>query len=91
MPGELSPGTVGRRVEPEGGERKLRERIHRESKQIDDHGNLPYSFSKPSKAKKSSVFECLECGYVMSAPVNTVMIVCSGCKNAAKVKELKDD
>lgn len=89
MPGELSPGTVGRRTIPEGGEKKLRDRIHKESKAMDKYGNLPYSFSKPKKNKRQSIFECENCGNIIQAPVNTVMIICSNCKNAVEVKELK--
>ena len=91
MPGELSPGSMGRRTLPEGGERRLRDKIHRESKEMDKYGNLPYSFSKPKKHKKQSLFECENCGHITYAPKNTIMIVCSECKEAAKVKEIKDE
>ena len=91
MPGYLEPGKVGRRTVPEGGEQKLRDRIHKESKQMDNWGNLPYSFSKPKKGKRSSVYECCECGKIISAPINTVMVICRGCGNAAKVKEITDE
>lgn len=91
MPGELSPGTVGRRVIPEGGEKKLREKIHKESKDMDKYGKLPYSFSKPKKGKKQSFYECEKCGNVIQAPVNTIMVVCRNCNEAVKVKELIDE
>ena len=87
---ELSPGSTGRRWTPEGGERKHREKIHRESKIADDHKNLPFSFSKPPKSGPNRTFKCLGCGALTSAPKNTVMIVCRECKNACKV-ELIDE
>ena len=46
MPGELSPGSTKRRWIPEGGEQRLRDRIHKESKFVDDHKNLPFTFAK---------------------------------------------
>ena len=91
MPGELSPGTTGRRWVPEGGEQKLREKIHRDSKFADDHKNLPFEFSKPVKPKKHDWFECVNCGSVKSAPKNTVMVVCKDCKQASEVRRLSDE
>lgn len=86
--GELSPGSVGRRYVPDEGEQKLRGRIHKESKYIDNYGKLPYSFSKPPRIKKQRMYVCCECGNVLQAPINTIMVVCSNCGKAAKVKEL---
>jgi len=88
--GELSPGSTPRRWIPEGGEQKLRDKIHRESKFTDDHKNMPFSFSKPPKSKSQRWFRCLGCGHETSAPKNTIMIVCKKCKNACKV-ELIDE
>jgi len=76
---ELSPGSTPRRYVPALGEKKHRERIHRESK-IADSKNLPFTFSKPKKPKRQSSFKCKHCGYVFSAPVNTVGVICSECK-----------
>ena len=91
MAKELSPGVTKRRVLPEGGEQKLRDKIHKESREYDNYGNLPFSFGKPMKGKKTILYECLDCGNVMYAPVNTVMIVCPKCKKAAKVKEVTNE
>ena len=88
--GELSPGSTPRRWEPEGGERKHRERIHRESKAADNHGNLPFEFSKPSKGKKHTWFRCVECQREFSASVNTVMYACPECKKATKVERVEE-
>ena len=79
-----------RRWVPPGGIKKHNEKIHRESKIADDHKNLPFTFSKPTKDKRHEWFECVECGRVISAPVNTVMCVCPDCKKATKVKVIKE-
>jgi len=87
----LTPGSTPRRWVPEGGEQRHREKIHRESKFADDNKNLPFSFSKPYKPKKHDWFECIECGYVLSAPKNTVMIGCKRCSKATKVERIGDE
>lgn len=90
MPGELSPGSTPRRWIPEGGERKYREKIHRESKFIDDNKNLPFTFSKPQHPKKQVLFKCLECGHFFYAAKNTVMAICTKCKKAVKVEVINE-
>lgn len=82
---KLSPGSP-RRWEPECGIKKHNERIHRESKYADDHKNLPFTFSKPKKAKRQEYFICNNCGYVLSANVNTVGVICSSCKKYSSVR-----
>jgi hypothetical protein len=79
-----------RRWIPEGGLQKHREKIHRESKFADDHKNLPFTFSKPTKPKKYEWFGCVECGRVLSAPKNTIMYACPDCKKATKVVRIDD-
>jgi len=86
---ELSPGAP-RRYVPEGGERKHREKIHRESKFADDHKGLPFSFSRPPKSKKQLWFRCVGCGHEMLASKNTIMIVCSNCDKAVKVEKIDE-
>ncbi len=88
--GELSPGSTPRRWIPEGGERKHRERIHRESKIADDHKNLPFQFSKPPMTKKQTWFKCAECSREFSASVNTIMYACPDCKKATRVERIKE-
>jgi len=88
MPGELKPGSMPRRWLPEGGERAYREKIHRESKFADDYKNLPFSFSKPQHPKKNCLFKCLECGHIFLASKNTIMVICSECKKAARVEQI---
>lgn len=85
---ELSPGSVGRRWAPEGGVNKLNERIHRESKHMDNHGNLPFTFSKPKKYTSNKHIKCTNCGYVTSASKNTVGIICNECKKYSSVTEV---
>ncbi len=84
----LEPGATKRRYEPEKGIRKHNERIHRESKTVGDHSNLPFTFSKPSKPKRHNTVECKECGYTVSVPINTVGMICVGCKKYVSVGEV---
>ncbi len=88
--GELDPGSTPRRWEPESGLQKHRERIHKESKTADDHKNLPFTFSKPAKAKRMAGFKCAECERTFSASVNTIMCICPECKKATKVERLDE-
>jgi hypothetical protein len=71
---------------PEGGERKYREKIRKESKFVDDHKNLPFTFSKPRRLGKQALFKCLGCGHTFFASKNTVMCICSECKKAMSVE-----
>jgi uncharacterized OB-fold protein len=79
-----------RRWLPEGGEKKLKEKIHRESKFADDHKNLPFSFSKPKKSGKMICFQCVECGRVVMAGINAVMCICPDCKKVTKVEKVEE-
>lgn len=83
----LEPGSMPRRWIPESGLQEHREKIHKESK-IADKKNLPFTFSKPGKAKKQSQFKC-ECGHVFLASKNTVMVICSRCKKLSKVEKME--
>ena len=72
---ELTPGTTPRRYEPASGTKKHNERIHRESKQMDKNGNLPFTFSKPNKSSdKIKHLQCRECGEITS--VTSKFLVC---------------
>lgn len=86
--GELTPGATKRRWEPEEGVTKLNERIHKESKYLNDHKNLEFNFSKPKKASKREWKKCLKCGHVSYVPKNTVGIICSKCKQYSSVEEV---
>ena len=88
MAGELSPGSTDRRYIPEGGLKRHRERIHKESKFADDHKKLPFEFSKPKKGGRREWFECVECGRELFVSVNTVMCVCPNCNKATKVERI---
>ena len=79
-----------RRWIPEGGIKRHNEKIHRESKIADDYKNLPFTFSKPPRNKRHGWFECVECGKIISASINTDMCVFSNCKKATKVEKIKD-
>lgn len=84
----LSPGSKGRRYNPEGGLQKYRDRIHRESEFADKHKNLPFSFSKPKKSKRHITAKCKSCGSIVSVPVNTVGMICTKCKKYSSVEVL---
>lgn len=86
--GELSPGTIGRRWEPEGGVKKHNERIHRESSYVDANMNLPFTFSKPKKGGKRQYMKCSKCGHIVYVSVNTVGIICKECSTYSSVEEV---
>jgi len=82
-------GSTERRWIPEGGLRRHNDKIHRESKFADDYKNLPFSFSKPQKGKKTLLFKCVVCGRCLYAPVNTFMYICPVCKKVTKVERIE--
>ncbi len=87
--GELSPGSTGRRWEPEEGVKKLNERIHKDSKFADDYKNHPFKFSKPAKsAVKNKVLRCDSCGHIIRGSRNTVSMICPSCKIYSSVQEV---
>jgi len=87
---ELAPGTMPRRWSPPGGEKKYRERIHKESKHADNK-NLPFTFRKPPKPKgRSLLLKCDNCGAVISGTTVTVGIICSSCGKFSTVSAVED-
>jgi hypothetical protein len=84
----ITPGSVGRRYEPPIGVKKHNERIHKESKYADDNKKLPFSFSKPSKSKKSKLVKCCNCDNITYASINTIGIICSNCHKYSAVEEV---
>ena len=87
---ELTPGTTGRRFEPEGGVNSLNKRIHKESKFADDNKNLPFTFSKPKKAQRQIIVECKNCGALKLVNKTTVGVICSECKQYSGVEEINE-
>ena len=88
---ELSPGATPRRYEPAGGLKKHRERIHRESKQIDGK-NLDFTFGKPYKPRgRPTILACDNCGYVLSGTTATAGVICPECKKFSTVSEVTDE
>ena len=86
----LEPGVTPRRYEPEGGVNKLRERIHRESKQVDSHSNLPFSFRKPLKPMgRNAYVMCDKCSHVIYASSITVGMICRSCGEYSSVTEVE--
>lgn len=89
---ELDPGSTKRRWTPEGGVKKHNERIHRDSRLVDHHKNLPFTFSKPTRGGRSKFVKCTNCGYTTCVSKNTVGMICSQCKKYVTVEEvIKDD
>ena len=87
--GELRPGATPRRWEPEGGVKKLNERIHKESRFADTHKNLPFSFRKPPKAVgRNTVLVCNNCGAYISGTSATVGVICRSCNKFSTVTEV---
>lgn len=86
--GELEPGTTGRRYEPAEGVNNLNKRIHKESEYTDRNKNMPFTFSKPKKAKRSVVRICSNCKRLVSVNKDTVGIICRYCKEYASVEEV---
>jgi len=89
--GELAPGTTKRRYTPVGGERRHRERIHKESKLADDWKNLPFTFSKPKKPKRAALVKCNNCGHITTCSVDTVGIICNNCHKFSSVSEVLNE
>lgn len=88
---ELPAGTP-RRYEPTLGVKKHNERIHRESRHTDHYKNMPFTFSKPPKARGSSIYvKCDNCGNVTSATTITVGIICKKCSKFSSVTEVNCD
>ena len=86
----LEPGTTPRRYEPEGGVNRLNSRIHKESKYMDSHGNLPFSFRKPLKPKgRNAYVMCDNCGHVIYASSITVGMICRSCNEYSSVTEVE--
>ncbi len=87
--GELRPGVTPRRWEPEEGVKKLNDRIHKESKFADDNKNLPFSFSKPKKARAcNTALKCNNCGNISYASRITVGVICKACGKFSTVSEV---
>ena len=88
---ELSPGSTPRRWTPPGGERKHRERIHKESRKADHSKNLPFTFSKPPKPKgRSLLLKCDNCGAIKSGTTVTVGIICKDCGKFSTVSVIEE-
>lgn len=72
------------------GKQNYREMIHKDSKRLDDHGNLPFKFSKPTKNKPLNTrFVCENCDREIAVSEETIMVICNGCKHLNKVKSIR--
>lgn len=87
---ELAPGSP-RRYEPTGGVNKHNARIHKESEFADKYKNLPFEFSKPKKAKRSTVKLCGNCEQPVYVAENCVGVICRACGKYASVVEVTID
>ena len=87
---ELAPGSVPRRYTPPGGEKRHRERIHKESK-IADSRNLPFAFSKPPTSKRQSYFSCNNCGHIFPSSISTIGVICNECNHFSACSEIMEN
>lgn len=72
------------------GKKKYREMIHKDSKRLDDHGNLPFTFSKPTKQKPCNTpFRCEKCGRTSAVSEESILVICGCCKHINKIKDIK--
>ena len=87
--GELIPGAVPRRWEPEQGIGKLNNRIHKENST--SGRNLPYSFGKALKplSGQAMVVKCNNCGHISRVNTATVGVICSKCKKFSGVTKIQ--
>ncbi|RKZ10822.1 hypothetical protein DRQ25_01565 [Candidatus Fermentibacteria bacterium] len=88
--GELTPGATGRRYEPEGGVTNHNERIHRESRHVDNHMNMPFTFSKPKREARAAYYKCPDCDYIHRGNVNTYGLICPECHKFVILEEVQD-
>ena len=92
---EHAPGEVGRRYEPTLGVKKHNERIHRESKIQDKHGNLDFKFSKPDFGKvkgKNAVKICNNCNTYVYVKEPSIHAICYlKCKCYSKLPDATFD
>lgn len=88
----LEPGVTPRRYDPVAGVKKHNERIHKESRYVDEHKKLPFSFRKPSKPiGKTTYIMCSNCGNVSIGTTATVGIICKSCGKFSSVTEVSYD
>jgi predicted RNA-binding Zn-ribbon protein involved in translation (DUF1610 family) len=74
------------------GTKAYKERIHRDSKYLDNNKDLPFKFSKLKKSKANNVyFVCPECGKDIFITEDTVMVICDNCKKLSRTKPPKKD
>jgi len=89
---ELPAGATPRRYEPESGIQKHNERIHKESRYVDEHKNLPFSFRKPQKPMgRTAYVQCDNCGNVSGGTTATVGVICKSCGTFSTVTEIELD
>jgi len=69
------------------GNKRYSEKVSRGSKEAEKK-NLPFTFSKPQRdLPRCIVCCCTECGSYTRVTKNTVMVICSVCKNLFSVTE----
>jgi hypothetical protein len=70
------------------GSKKYKEMIAKDTKRIDDHGNMPFTFSKPAKRTKHRediYFLCDSCQHISFVSKYRVGQVCRGCRSYVSV------
>ena len=72
------------------GKQNYRNMIHKDSKRLDDQGNLPFTLSKPQKSKPlNTAFNCEKCGRESAVSEESLIVICGGCKHLNKIKSIK--
>lgn len=67
-----------------------REKIHRESKFVDNNKNLPFTFSKPKKPKPDrDVYQCNRCDRVIPMDASRTHVIICRCKNFMVIEEAR--
>lgn len=72
------------------GSKRYKEMIAKDTKRIDDHGNMPFTFAKPTKrshARRDIYHMCDNCNHVSMVSKHTAGRTCSCCKNYTSVND----
>ena len=72
------------------GSKKYKDWIAKDTKRIDKHGNMPFTFIKPPKktqARRDVMAVCDNCHHVSLVNMYTAGVVCSSCKKYTSVNE----
>lgn len=86
---ENSPNREAPNKHIKGG-KKYKEMIAKDTKRIDDHGNMPFTFSKPAKRtrhREDIYFLCDSCRNITFVSKYRCGQTCSGCRQYVSVND----